>query len=246
MATNPKSGRSTRTKAVARQRYIEIGEDVVLEQIQKDSGLLDLRTIAVGPFARLDASAVSVRDGKTRGAITNLFGSQAAFQAETMALALGASHWIEEIAYPDPAAFPTADAWVDAFFAGQSARGPQHGAKPTVNYAFLWALWLSVVPYGLWSERISGPSLEEQAQWLKQLEAVFHKAIEHFGINLREGTTVNDPCVRLSADRRGWLNRACGRRRKARSSRAMAALTVSGRPAAHCTSSRVMPISRSM
>ena len=35
MATKQKSGRSTLTKAVARQRYVEIGEDVVLEQIQK-------------------------------------------------------------------------------------------------------------------------------------------------------------------------------------------------------------------
>jgi hypothetical protein len=207
LAIKQKSGRSTLTKAVARQRYVEIGEDVVLEQIQEDSGLLDLRTIAVGPFARLDASAVSVRDGKTRGAITNLFGSQAAFQAETMALALGASHWIEDIEYPDPAAFPTADAWVDAFFAGQSARGPQHGTKPTVNYAFLWALWLSVVPYGLWSERISQPSLEEQAQWLKQLEVVFHKALEHFGMTLREGTTVNDlVCAVASLIEGAWLN----------------------------------------
>ena len=30
-----------------------------------------------------------------------------------------------------------------------------HGSEPTVNYAFLWTLWLSVVPYGLWSEQIS-------------------------------------------------------------------------------------------
>lgn len=207
MATKQKPGRSRLTKDAARKRYVEIGEDVVLEQIQKDSGLLDRHTIAVGPFARLDASAVSVRDGKTRGAITNLFGSQAAFQAETMALALGAGHWIEEIAYPDPADFPTADAWVDAFFAGQSARGPQHGTKPTVNYAFLWALWLSVVPYGLWSERISQPSLEEQAQWLKRLESVYQQAIDHFGMTLREGTTVNDlACAVASLIEGVWLN----------------------------------------
>ncbi|HEX9597171.1 MAG TPA: hypothetical protein VF982_09860 [Anaerolineales bacterium] len=207
MTTKRNSGRSTLTKAVARQRYVEIGEDVVLEQIQKDSGLLDRRAVAVGPFARLDASSVSVRDGKTRGAITNLFGSQAAFQAETMALALGAGHWIEDTTYPDPADFPTADAWVDAFFAGQSARGPQHGTKPTVNYAFLWALWLSVVPYGLWSKRISGPSLDEQGQWLKQLEGVFRQALDHFGITLREGTTLNDLVYAVASLIEGvWLN----------------------------------------
>lgn len=31
-----------------------------------------------------EADAVAARDGKTRGAITNLFGSQAAYQTETM------------------------------------------------------------------------------------------------------------------------------------------------------------------
>ena len=124
-----------------------------------------------------------------------------------MALALGAGHWIEDIEYPEPATFPAAEAWVDAFFAGQSARGPQHGTKPTVNYAFLWALWLSVVPYGLWSKRISQPSLEEQAQWLKRLEAVFQQALDHFGIALHEGTTINDlVCAVASLIEGAWLN----------------------------------------
>ena len=63
--------------------------------------------IAVGPFARLDANAVAAREGKTRGAITNLFGSQAAFQAETMALALNAGEWVERVEFPAPADFPT-------------------------------------------------------------------------------------------------------------------------------------------
>jgi hypothetical protein len=47
--------------------------------------------MAIGPFARLDAGDVAAHVGKTRGAISNAFGSQAAFQAETMALALGAA-----------------------------------------------------------------------------------------------------------------------------------------------------------
>jgi hypothetical protein len=76
-----------------------------------------------------------------------------------------------------------------------------------VNYAFLWALWLSVVPYGLWSKRISGPSLEEQAQWLKQLEGVFQKALTHFGVDLREGTTLNDLAYAAASLVEGvWLN----------------------------------------
>ena len=145
---------STLPKDEARRRYVEIGELAVLEQIKRDSEALD-RSRPVGPFARLDANAVAAHDGKTRGAITNLFGSQAAFQAETMALALSVGDWIELIEYPRAADLPDAGAWLDAFFGGESARGPQHGGDP-VDYATLWALWLSTVPYGLWSEHVRG------------------------------------------------------------------------------------------
>lgn len=205
--SSQKRGRSTLPKPAARQRYVEIGEIVVLEQIQKDSELLDRLAIAVGPFARLDADAVAARDGKTRGAITNLFGSQASFQAETMALALSAGGWIEQIDYPAPGDFATADAWVDALFAGQSARGPLHGSKPTVNYAFLWALWLSAMPYGLWSERISRSSMEEYVQTVEQLEQVLQQALDHFGMTVRAGTTLNDlACAIASLIEGAWLN----------------------------------------
>jgi hypothetical protein len=184
-----------------------MGELVVLEQIQKDSEMLADGAIAVGPFARLDASAVAAHDGKTRGAITNLFGSQAAFQAETMALALNAGEWIERVQLPAPGDFLTADAWFDALLAGQSARGPVHGAKPTVDDGFLWALWLSAVPYGLWSEQVARPSIEEYVQWVKRLEEELEQALDHFGLTLREGTTVNDlACAVASMIEGVWLN----------------------------------------
>lgn len=202
-----KGGRSTLPRPEARRRYIEIGEVVVLEQIQKDSKVLDDDTSAVGPFARLDAGAVAAHDGKTRGVITNLFGSQAMFQAETMALALSASTLIEKVEYPAPADFPNPDAWVDAFFTGQSSRGPQHGANPTVNYAFLWTLWLSALPYGLWSERVCRPSMEEHVQWLNQLELVLSQALDHYGLTVRTGTTVNDLACAIASMIEGvWLN----------------------------------------
>jgi hypothetical protein len=67
----------------------------VLEQIRRDSERLEGNSLVVGPFARLDANRVAAADDKTRGAITNLFGSQAAFQADTMARALSASDLIE-------------------------------------------------------------------------------------------------------------------------------------------------------
>jgi hypothetical protein len=199
--------RSTLPRDEARRRYVEIGELAALEQIRADSEALDERAIVVGPFSRLDANAVAARDGKTRGAISNLFGSQAAFQAETMAHALSAGDWIERIELPPATSFDSADAWVDALFAGESARGPRHRAEPGGSYGFLWALWLSAVPYGLWSERISGPSMGEHVQLVRKLEDAFDAAIAHFGVALRDGTTVNDlACASASLVEGVWLN----------------------------------------
>jgi hypothetical protein len=199
--------RSTLPKDEARRRYVEVGELAALEQIRIDSEALDARSLAVGPFARLDANAVAARDGKTRGAITNLFGSQAAFQAETMALALSAGDWIARLAYPDPRGFEDAEAWLDAVLAAESERGPRHGSEPVVTYAFLWALWLSAVPYGIWSERVSEPSMEEHVQWLGQLATAIRGALDHFGLALRDGVTVDDLASALGSLIEGvWLN----------------------------------------
>jgi hypothetical protein len=74
----------------------------VLEQVRQDARLFDDWALAVGPLTRLDANAVAAAEGKTRGAIRNLFGSQAAFQTETMAHVLSAGDWIERIEYPEP------------------------------------------------------------------------------------------------------------------------------------------------
>lgn len=207
MAVKDKKVRSTLPKDQARQRYVEIGEIVVLEQIQKDSKALDDRSIPVGPFVRLDANDVAARDGKTRGAISNLFGNQTEFQAETMALALSARDWIARVEFPALEDCPTAEAWVDAFFTGQAARGPQHGGKPKTDYGFLWALWLTVLPYGLWSKEISRSSLEEHVQWIDRLKQVLSEAIKHYGVRLREGVTVTDlACAIASLIEGVWLN----------------------------------------
>ena len=179
----------------------------MLEQIRVDSSALDAHSIPVGPFARLDAGGVAAQNGKTRGAITNLFGSQAAFQAETMDLALSAGDWIAQIEYPAPADFPDDLAWVDAFFAAESERGPRHRSEPSLDYGSLWALWLSAVPYGLWSDKVAGPSLEEHRQWLERLETEFLATLEHFGLSLREGVAVGDlACAVASLIEGVWLN----------------------------------------
>jgi hypothetical protein len=190
-----------------------MGGLVVLEQIQKDSQVLGDKPIAVGPFARLDAEDVAAHDGKTRGAITNLFGSQAAFQAETMALALDASEWVARVKFPDPADFEDAEAWFDALLAGESARGPAHGAKPAINDGFLWALWLGALPYGIWSEVVAKPSMAEYVQTVGRLEEAIKDALDHFGLAMREGTGVNDlACAVTSLVEGVWLNQCLTKR----------------------------------
>ena len=105
VASGPRR-RSTLPREEARRRYVEMGELAVLEQVRRDARRFDEASIAVGPFARLDAGAVAALEGKTRGAVTNLFGSQSAYQAETMALALNTWEFIERLEYPDPASSP--------------------------------------------------------------------------------------------------------------------------------------------
>lgn len=199
--------RSTLPKEAARQRYLETGAIAALEQIREDAGHIDSEGMAVGAFARLDAGAVAARDGKTRGAITNLFGSQAAYQSATMSLALDAGEIAGLADWPRPADFADADAWVGALFAGQSAFGPRHGAEPATGYASLWVLWLGAVPYGLWSERVAVPSMIEFGRRVDQLAGIFAEAFAHFRLTLRPGTTLDDLATAAASLIEGvWLN----------------------------------------
>jgi hypothetical protein len=134
------TGRSKLPKDEARRRYVEIAELVALEQIRADCELLERQSIAVGPFARLDANAVAARNGKTRGAVTNLFGSQSALQVETMALALWARELVEQIEHPRPEDFASAEEWVDALCTSESARGPEARRRAGRQ------LWLALGP----------------------------------------------------------------------------------------------------
>src|SRR5688572_28843792 len=96
---------------------------------------------------------------------------------------------------------------MDAFFAAESARGPRHGADPALDYASLWALWLSAVPYGLWSEQVSGPSMDEYRHSVERLERVLGGALEHFALTVREGTTLTDLAAAIASLVEGtWLN----------------------------------------
>ena len=190
-----------------------MGSLVALEQIQKDSQLLGEGTLAVGPFARLDAEAVAAHDGKTRGAITNLFGSQAAFQTATMALALDAQEWVESIEFPAPQDFSDAEDWLDALLAGESARGPAHGVKPAAEHGLVWALWLSAVPYGIWSEEIAKPSVAEYVQTVRKLEQAILNAFDRFELTVQLGTSINDlACAIVSLTEGVWLNQCLTKR----------------------------------
>jgi hypothetical protein len=91
---------------------------VVLEQIRADAAALDGQSLAIGPFARLDAGAVAAREGKTRGAVYNLFGREldegtTITDPATAAAALIEGAWLNQCltaAHPARPAEPAAEA----------------------------------------------------------------------------------------------------------------------------------------
>jgi hypothetical protein len=204
--------RSTLPRDAARLRYSERGALVVLRTIREDAAALDRDQLAIGPFARLDAGSLAASEGKTRGAVSNLFGSQAALQRETMARVLEATDLVEAADYPQPEEHASADAWVDAFFAAEAARGPDHRGRPALDYASLWTLWLAAVPYGRWSERVARPSLEEFSDSVAALEPLLQRALDRFELQLEEGTTLADLATAIVNLVEGaWLNQCLTR-----------------------------------
>src|SRR4051812_29852686 len=110
--------RSRLPKHEARREYVRLGEEAVIDQVRDDAEAVDKAdnepVVPAGPFTRLDAGAVAQRFGKTRGAITNLFGSQVAFQAATMFpadddLDVGG---FDKVVYPAPGDFSDAESWI--------------------------------------------------------------------------------------------------------------------------------------
>ena len=143
--------------------------------VRRDAERPEQALPAVGPFARLEAGAVAGQDGKTRAAVTNLFGSQAAFQAETMALALDSGDWIEGVEPPAPERSASPDEWLDTFMT--ESDGDRRARRPPRRPLRLdLSVWLSTVPYGLWNKRIAASSMDEYAHSLARLEAVFQRA----------------------------------------------------------------------
>ncbi len=196
----------------ARKRYIRVAEKVLLEQIQSDARLLDRdddgRRTAVGPFAKLNAERVAASaDGKSRGAITNLFKSQRQFQLQTMALVLEDPE-VDVFIPPDPQAFDDPVEWIEAVATAESARGPLHEMEPAVGYGLGWALWLSQVPYGVWSERIAAPSMHEWRHSAERLESdCVRPALAHFSLEIRPPWNSLDLAAAMASLVEGlWLN----------------------------------------
>jgi AcrR family transcriptional regulator len=209
--------RSALSPEEARKQYIRAAETVLLEQIQVDARRLDRqddeRRVAVGPFAKLNAEQVAAAaEGKSRGAITNLFKSQRQFQLQAMALVLEDPE-VDVLVLPDPRTFDDPVTWIEALATAQSGRGPLHGMEPAVGYGLNWALWLSQVPYGVWSEHIAEPSMHEFRHSAERLESTcVRPALAHFGLVMRPPWTPLDLASAMNSLVEGlWLNQCLSR-----------------------------------
>jgi AcrR family transcriptional regulator len=212
-----KRRRSALAPEEARKRYIRVAETVLLEQIQTDARRLDReddeRRVAVGPFAKLNAEQVAASaDGKSRGAITNLFKSQRQFQLQAMALVLEDPE-VDVFVPPDPRGFSDPVEWIEAVATAESSRGPLHAMEPAVGYGLNWALWLSQVPYGVWSEHIAEPSMHEFRHSAERLESdCVRPALAHFSLEVKPPWTALDLASAMASLVEGlWLNQCLSR-----------------------------------
>lgn len=204
--------RSRLSHEEARRHYIQLAEKVILEQVKVDARRLDReeddRRVAVGPFARLSAEQVASQDeGRSRGAITNVFKSQRQFQLEAMALALE-DPGVDSIGPPDPRGFTEPEAWIDAVATAEHDRGPSHEAETLEGYAAGWVLWLGQVPYGIWSQSIAEPSMSEFRHSAERFERdAIRPALAHFGLETRPPWTPMDMATAMRSMIEGlWLN----------------------------------------
>jgi AcrR family transcriptional regulator len=214
--------RSALSPEEARKQYIRAAETVLLEQIQVDARRLDRqddeRRVAVGPFAKLNAEQVAAAaEGKSRGAITNLFKSQRQFQLQAMALVLEDPE-VDVLVLPDPQGFDDPVIWIEALALAESDRGPLHGMDPAVGYGLNWALWLSQVPYGVWSEHIAEPSMHEFRHSVERLESgSIRPALAHFALEVRSPWTTTDLAAAMNSMVEGlWLNQCLSRQHPTR------------------------------
>ncbi len=171
IATNDSPGRSTLSSRQARQRYVELAELAVLEQIQRDAETLDRESIAVGPFAaprRERGGGQGWQDPRRRSATCS--GARRPSRPRRWRWpsprATGSS--TSSTRHPATTRRPTPGSTPSS---RPSRRVVRIAASiPTVVLRLPLGDLAQPVPYGLWSERIRQPSMEEHVQWLDRLE----------------------------------------------------------------------------
>ena len=80
--------------------------------------------------------------------------------------------------------------------------------EPAVGYGLVWALWLSQVPYGIWSEHIATPSMREFRHSAERLDSdCVRPALERFSLEMRPPWTTLDLASAMNSLVEGlWLN----------------------------------------
>lgn len=77
----------------------------------------------------------------------------------------------------------------------------------------------------MWSEQVSGPSLDEYRARVARLEGVLAEALDRFGLELRDGTTLTDLAAGIASLVEGaWLNQCLTTRHPSDPARPTAAL----------------------
>jgi hypothetical protein len=184
--------------------------DEALPRHRAAGGLHGSSAKPLGPFARIDATEIAQREGKTRGVISNLFGSQGAFQVAVMDLSLSDFEdqgGVHEVAYPDVQEFSDAGSWLAAFAEVESARGPRHRVLAE-GYSARWLLWVAMLPYEVWSPRMSEVSVVEFESWVGSLESDrLAPALSRFGLAIRPGVELRDLATAFANAIEGvWLS----------------------------------------
>ncbi len=174
----------------------------------------DERRVAVGPFARLSAEQVaSLDEGRSRGAITNVFKSQRRFQLEAMALALE-DPGVDSIGPPDPRGFADPTAWIEAVAAAEHTRGAHpRGGDARGLRSGLGAVGSDRCRTGSGASTIAEPSMSEFRHSAERFERdAIRPALAHFGLETRSPWTPMDLATAMRSMIEGlWLNQCLTR-----------------------------------
>jgi len=191
----PDPKRERLPRKVAEARYLDTGLDLLLESVRDRAQQLDRALVAdgpdgsapdiPGPVADVTAHAVADQLGKTRGAITNIWGSQQQFHLALLKKLLTSTdnlgaipdrHETEELvdSIDDVASA------VSVFADGELERGPR--PDPDLDNLTNSQLWgslflteLAYYPYAQWSARVRKLIHDGNENYLDQLVNNFYQ-----------------------------------------------------------------------